>query len=97
MGVQLSNSSPRSGSNRDYLPESDPKFVSSSVILQDIPAYEKNDPHGLNGYSLLIHMGADRKDKMYLLLHALITDLSERSYTFSRIDELLQVKLGALA
>jgi peptidoglycan/xylan/chitin deacetylase (PgdA/CDA1 family) len=93
----LSNSSPGSGANRDYLPESDPKFVSSRVILQDILAYEKNDPHGLNGYILLIHMGADRNDRMYLLLDALITDLRERGYTFSRIDELLQTKLGTPA
>lgn len=90
LGVRLFNFSPGSGSNRDYMPESDPHFVSSRVILQDILAYEKKDPHGLNGYILLIHLGADRKDKMYVLLEPLITELQGRGYKFIRIDEMLQ-------
>jgi peptidoglycan/xylan/chitin deacetylase (PgdA/CDA1 family) len=90
IGVQLFNFSPGSGSNRDYLPESDPHFISSQAILQDILAYEKKDPHGLNGYILLIHLGADRKDKMFQLLPQLITDLRTRGYTFVRIDQMLQ-------
>jgi peptidoglycan/xylan/chitin deacetylase (PgdA/CDA1 family) len=92
IGVQMFNFSPGSGSNRDYMPESDPKFVSSRTILQDVLAYEKKDPHGLNGYILLIHLGAERKDKMYLLLEPLIADLRQRGYTFIRIDELLEAK-----
>jgi endoglucanase len=90
IGVQLFNFSPGSGSNRDYLPEFDPRFISSQAILQDILAYEKKDPHGLNGYILLIHLGADRKDKMFQLLPQLITDLRTRGYTFIRIDQMLQ-------
>ena len=68
MGVRMFNFSPGSGSNRDYMPESDPKFVSSEGILEDTLAYERKDSHGLNGYILRIHLGADRKDKMYRLL-----------------------------
>ena len=89
MGVQLFNFSPGSGSNRDYMPESDPKFTSSQAILQDILSYEQKDPHGLNGYILLIHLGADRNDKMFRLLEPLIRDLRARGYAFVRIDEML--------
>ncbi len=89
MGVTLFNFSPGSGSNRDYLPESDPRFVSSRRIYDDILAYERKDPAGLNGYILLLHLGADRTDKMYLLLAPLIHELRSRGYTFVRIDEML--------
>jgi peptidoglycan/xylan/chitin deacetylase (PgdA/CDA1 family) len=89
MGVVMFNFSLGSGSNRDYMPESDPKFVSSQQILQDILSYEKKDPHGLNGYILLLHLGADRKDKMFLLLQPLVEELRARGYMFVRIDELL--------
>ncbi len=61
--MELFNFSPGSGSNRDYMPESDAKFVSSEEILRDILTYEKRDPHGLNGYILLLHLGADRKTR----------------------------------
>jgi peptidoglycan/xylan/chitin deacetylase (PgdA/CDA1 family) len=89
MGVVMFNFSPGSGSNRDYMPESDPRFVSSQKILQDILAYEKKDPHGLNGYILLLHLGADRKDKMFPLLEPLVQELRARGYTFVRIDAML--------
>jgi len=85
IGVRLFNFSPGSGSNA----ESDAKFVSSQQILKDILAYEENDPHGLNGYILLIHLGAARKDKMFLLLQPLVEELRGRGYEFVRIDQML--------
>ena len=89
MGVQMFNFSPGSGSNRDYMPESDSKFVSSQKIFDDILAYERKDPHGLNGYFLLLHLGAERKDKMFRLLEPLIVELQSRGYAFVRIDRML--------
>ncbi|HTZ46741.1 MAG TPA: polysaccharide deacetylase family protein [Verrucomicrobiae bacterium] len=89
MGVVMFNFSPGSGSNRDYMPESDAKFVSSQKILQDILAYEKKDAHGLNGYILLLHLGADRQDKMFLLVEPLVQELRARGYAFVRIDAML--------
>ena len=89
MGVRMFNFSPGSGSNRDYVPEGERGFVSSQGILQGILDYEKKDPHGLNGYILLLHLGADRKDKMYLLLEPLIRELRQRGYEFIRIDQML--------
>ncbi len=90
MGVTLFNFSPGSGSNRDYLPESDRRFVSSRQIFDDILAYERKDPAGLSGFILLLHLGADRRDKMYLLLEPLVRALRERGYTFVRLDDMLR-------
>ena len=90
MGVTMFNYSPGSGSNRDYLPESDPRFVASQKIYDDILAYERKDPQGLNGFILLLHLGADRRDKMYLLLEPLVKELRARGYSFVRIDEMLR-------
>lgn len=90
MHVRIFNFSPGSGSNRDYMPEADPHFVSSQTILEGILDYEKRDPHGLNGYILLLHLGADRKDKMYRQLGPLVLALRKRGYEFVRIDQMLQ-------
>jgi peptidoglycan/xylan/chitin deacetylase (PgdA/CDA1 family) len=90
MNVRMFNFSPGSGSNRDYMPESDPHFVSSQKILEGILEYEKKDSHGLNGYILLLHLGADRKDKMFRQLTPLILALQKRGYDFIRIDQMLK-------
>jgi peptidoglycan/xylan/chitin deacetylase (PgdA/CDA1 family) len=90
LGVTLINFTPGSGSNRDYAPEGDPRFVPSRRIYDDILAYEKKDPHGLNGFVLLLHLGSGRKDPFHLLLGQLCDELSKRSYEFVRIDELLR-------
>ncbi len=90
MNALLFNFSPGSGSNRDYMPESEKRFVSSQKIMDDILAYEQKDPHGLNGYSLLLHLGADRKDKMFLLLEPLIKQLQSRGYSFVRLDQMIK-------
>ena len=89
MGVLLFNFTPGSGSNRDWAPEGHKSFVPSQKIIDDILAYEKKDPHGLNGFLLLLHVGSERKDKTFLLLSDLVKELRARGYTFARVDELL--------
>jgi peptidoglycan/xylan/chitin deacetylase (PgdA/CDA1 family) len=89
LSVTLINFTPGSGSNRDYAPEGDRRFVSSRTIYDDILAYERKDPHGLNGYVLLLHLGSGRKDPFHPLLGQLVDELSERGYTFVRVDKLL--------
>jgi endoglucanase len=90
MGVTLFNFTPGSGSNRDYAPESDVHFVPSQKIYDDILAYERKDPHGLNGFILLMHLGSGRKDPFHSRLGALCDELTKRGYEFERIDKLLQ-------
>jgi peptidoglycan/xylan/chitin deacetylase (PgdA/CDA1 family) len=92
LGVKLVNFTPGSGSNRDYAREGHPKFVPSKVIYKDILAYEERDPHGLNGFLLLMHLGSGRKDPLHPWLGPLCDDLKGRGYELVRIDELLRVK-----
>ena len=89
LGMILFNFTPGSGSNRDWIPEGHPGFVSSDTILQDILKYEQHDPYGLNGFLLLLHLGSQRIDKMHKLLPELIEELSQRGYEFVRIDRML--------
>jgi peptidoglycan/xylan/chitin deacetylase (PgdA/CDA1 family) len=89
MGLRLFNYSPGSGSNRDWAPEGHRSFVPARVIVDDILAREQSDPHGLNGFLLLLHLGAQRQDKVFPLLEPLIVELKARGYSFTRVDELL--------
>ena len=75
-----------SGSNRDWAQEDHKSFVPSQKIIDDILAYEQKDPHGLNGFILLLHLGSERKDKTFLHLKPLLVELKQRGYTFVRID-----------
>jgi peptidoglycan/xylan/chitin deacetylase (PgdA/CDA1 family) len=90
MNVVLFNFTPGSGSNRDYIPETEKKFTPSKKIIADVLAYEKKDRHGLNGFLLLMHLGSERKDKTFELLEPLVVELKERGYGFATIDELLR-------
>jgi len=91
MGVLLFNFTPGSGSNRDWAPEGHKSFAPSQKILDDILAYERKDPHGLSGFILLLHLGSERKDKMFMLLDPLVEALQRRGYAFVRIDEMLEL------
>ncbi len=91
MGMILINFTPGTYSNADYTGEVDRNFRSSDFIYNKILEKEENDPHGLNGFLLLMHIGAGagRKDKFFLRLDDLLTELESRGYTFVRVDELL--------
>jgi peptidoglycan/xylan/chitin deacetylase (PgdA/CDA1 family) len=91
MGVLLFNFTPGSGSNRDWAPEDHKSFVPSRKIVDDILAFEQKDPHGLNGFLLLLHLGSQRKDKTFMLLDELLEKLSGRGYTFQRVDQQLRL------
>ncbi|MCI0331796.1 MAG: polysaccharide deacetylase family protein [Planctomycetes bacterium] len=91
LGVTLINFTPGSGSNRDYAPEGDRRFVPSRQIYDDILAYERKNPHGLNGFILLLHLGSGRQDPFHPMLGPLCDELVKRGYGFVRIDRLLQM------
>jgi peptidoglycan/xylan/chitin deacetylase (PgdA/CDA1 family) len=90
LGVTLINFTPGSGSNRDYAKEGDPHFVPSRKILDDVLAFERKDPHGLNGFLLLLHLGSGRNDPFHSRLGTLCDELSKRGYEFERVDRLLK-------
>jgi peptidoglycan/xylan/chitin deacetylase (PgdA/CDA1 family) len=90
--LTLFNFTPGTNSNADYTTPSMDEYLSSQTIYQRILNWEGTDPHGLNGFILLLHVGAhpDRTDKLYLKLESLVDDLLARGYAFVRIDELLR-------
>lgn len=89
MGVTLINFTPGSGSNRDYAPEGNAHFVTSQRVYDDILTYEQRNAHGLNGFILLLHLGAGRSDPFHPRLGSLCDALAMRGYTFLRVDQLL--------
>ena len=89
-GIVLFNFTPGSGSNRDYAPEGTKPFVRSAKLIDDILSYEQKDPHGLSGFLLLLHLGSQRQDKVHPQIPRLLDELTNRGYTFVRIDEMLK-------
>jgi endoglucanase len=93
-GLQLINYTPGTRSNADYTyPEMGTKYVSSDKVQKSILDYEINDPKGLNGFILLVHIGTDqrRTDKYYLYLDNLITILKAKGYRFVKADKIAQL------
>jgi len=90
LGWGMFNFTPGTVSNFDYTTNRDRQFVSSRTIYQSIE--QQMDNGGLNGFILLLHLGAGpkRDDKFHVLFPALIDDLISHGYSFERIDELLQ-------
>lgn len=91
MGLVLFNYSPGTRSNADYMLDSDARFISSQQIYDSILAYEAAHADGLNGFLLLLHVGAGdgRTDKMHRLVGPLVDELARRGYAFLRVDQLL--------
>lgn len=97
LGVTLINFTPGSGSNRDYAPEGDRAFVPAAQLRDDILAYEQLDEHGLNGFILLLHLGAQRQDLFHSQLGTLCDKLCKRGYEFVRVDRMLVNNQSGLA
>ena len=91
-GITLINYTPGTRSNADYTEDDDKRFVDSKTIYDSIIKKEKKTPDGLNGYLLLMHIGAGpkRTDKMFNKLDELLYYLQGRGYEFVRVDELLK-------
>lgn len=91
LGLVLFNFTSGTASNADYTTPDLPNYRSSEEIFKSIFRYERSDPHGLNGFILLLHIGThpDRIDKFYFRLDDLVTGLKAKGYAFVRIDRLL--------
>ncbi len=90
-GCVVINYTPGTRSNADYTGEADQNFVSSQVIFDSILKREQTDPHGLNGFILLLHLGSGpgRTDKFHHRFGELLDHLKVQGYEFVRVDELL--------
>lgn len=91
LGLTLTNFTPGTRSTADYTGEADRHFVSTPVIFESILRRERDDPHGLNGFLLLLHIGSGpgRADKFHTRFGELLDILAARGYQFVRVDELL--------
>lgn len=94
MGLTLVNYTPGTRSNADYTGEADKNFVPSQIIYDSIVNKEQKDPYGLNGFILLLHIGAGpgRADKFPARFGDLLDYLAGKGYQFVRVDELLDAK-----
>jgi endoglucanase len=89
LGLTLINFTPGTYSNADWThPELGSQYLGSDSIFARILRYESAKPDGLNGFLLLTHIGTDprRKDKFYLRLERLITELQLKGYRFTLLD-----------
>lgn len=91
MGLTLVNFTPGTRSNADYTEDDAKNFVSSKIIFDSILKKEREDPNGLNGFLLLLHIGVGpkRTDKMHERLDELLTLLEQKSYQFVTVPTLL--------
>lgn len=91
LGYRIVNYTPGTRSNADYTTDDDPNYISSDAIMARIKEHEAKDPHGLNGFILLTHIGSGpkRTDKFHDRVDELITWLRTKGYKLVRVDDLL--------
>jgi peptidoglycan/xylan/chitin deacetylase (PgdA/CDA1 family) len=89
--IQLINFTPGTLSHTDYTTSKDKNYRSNEIIYNSIIHYEQAHSNGLNGFILLMHIGAgpDRKEKFYERLPQLIKYLKAKGYGFVSIDQLI--------
>jgi len=92
LGLQLIDYTPGTLSHADYTTSKDKNYRSSETIYNSIIDYERSKPAGLNGFILLMHIGAGpgRTDKFYARLPELIKYLKQKGYQFQTVDQLLK-------
>ncbi|MFH1851161.1 MAG: polysaccharide deacetylase family protein [Candidatus Neomarinimicrobiota bacterium] len=90
-GWILINNTPGTLSHADYTIPELVNYRDSQEIWDSIIEFEQDQPGGLNGFLLLIHIGThpDRTDKFYYHLDALLNYLEQRGYSLERVDKLL--------
>jgi peptidoglycan/xylan/chitin deacetylase (PgdA/CDA1 family) len=92
LGLTLINHTGGTLSAADYtIPSMGERYRPSDEILSSILTYAREDPNGLNGFILLMHIGThpERTEKFHLFLPELISTLKTEGYQFKRVDELL--------
>jgi peptidoglycan/xylan/chitin deacetylase (PgdA/CDA1 family) len=91
-GVRLFSCTPGLGTPADYTyPEMGASYKTNKQIRTTLEKTMQENPAGLNGAILLIHVGTDprRKEKLYHELRDIIQMVKQDGYRFRRIDELL--------
>ncbi len=91
MGITLINNTTGTLSAADYTTPDDANYRSNQTIEQSIIQKAKQ-PGGLNGYLLLMHVGAGdrRKEKFFMQLPSILQALKHEGYKAVGITELLK-------
>jgi hypothetical protein len=86
--LQTVNFTPGTRTNADYTTPEMANYRSSDRIMEDIKQFESDNPNGLNGALILIHLGTapQRKDKFYHKLDELLEFLALKGYQASKLD-----------
>ena len=90
IGLVLVCNSSGTNSNQDWTyPELGKQYFSSQKIISNIFTYESNQSDELNGFILLMHIGADarRTDKLYDRLDEIVIELKRRGYIFTLLTK----------
>ncbi len=93
LGLTLVNFTPGTLSNADYThPGLGSQYRTSDSIASRITWFEENTPFGLNGFILLLHIGADprRPDPFYRHLDSLLHRLKSRGYDFTLFHQTIR-------
>ncbi len=92
IGFPLFNFTPGTLSHADYTEEAARNFRSSETIWRSILTCAGEDPDGLNGFLLLMHLGAGpgRNDKFWTRLPELLAFLGIKGYAARTVPELLE-------
>ena len=94
-GRILINVTPGTLSHTDYMEDDQPRFVPAARIVDSIMRTERTDSDGLNGFLLLMHLGAGprrTRDHLHDRLDPLLGTIQEHGYEFVRVSELLRQK-----
>jgi peptidoglycan/xylan/chitin deacetylase (PgdA/CDA1 family) len=91
LNLQLVNYTPGTLSHTDYTTPHDRNYRNSEAIYRSVTTFEAQNRSGLNGYLLLMHVGAgpERKDKFYAMLPKLLRWVRSRGYGIVGLNELL--------
>jgi peptidoglycan/xylan/chitin deacetylase (PgdA/CDA1 family) len=90
--LQLINYTPGTLTHADYTTPSMKNYRSSETILNSVYKYEREHAAGLNGFILLMHIGAgpERTDKLHNRLSELLNWLKQKNYHAVPINKLLK-------
>lgn len=90
--LQLINYTPGTLTHADYTTPGMKNYRSSEAILRSVHEHQQKQASGLNGFILLMHIGAgpERKDKFYDKLPELLNWLRKENYRPVAINNLLR-------
>ncbi|MGB8191221.1 MAG: polysaccharide deacetylase family protein [Chitinophagaceae bacterium] len=90
--LQLINYTPGTLSHTDYTTPAMKNYRSSDAILRSVYNYSTQQTSGLNGFMLLMHIGAgpSREDKLYNRLNELLDHLLHEKYEPVTVNNLLK-------